>query len=59
MIVSAVIGGILWMVCAIWTIYDSVTGGPGRWYHLLPSTMCVLICAVNIYQYLKDEKSDK
>ncbi len=45
LIVFGVIAGIVYAVCVIWTIYDSVTGGPGRWYHLIPVTMSVLLMA--------------
>ena len=57
--VSAVIAGISYAVCVIWTIYDSVTGGPDRWHDLLVPTMLVPLCAFNFYQYFKDEKSKK
>lgn len=59
LIVSAVVAGIGYAVCVIWIIYDSVTGGPGRWHYLLAPTMCILLCAFNFYQYLKSEKSKK
>ena len=59
LIVPAVVAGIGYAVCVIWIIHDSVTGGPGRWHYLLAPTMCVLLCALNFYQYLKDEKSKK
>ncbi len=59
LIAGAVAGGIVYAVCVIWAIYDSVTGGPSRWHYLLAPTMCVLVCAFNLYQYFKDEKSRK
>lgn len=59
LIVSAVAAGIVYAVCVIWTIYDSVTGGPGRWYHLIPVTMSGLLMADSLYRYFKDEKSKK
>lgn len=59
LIVGAVIAGIAWAVCVIWTIYDSVNGGPAKWYYLVPVTMSAISCVVVLYQYLKDEKSKK
>ncbi len=59
LIVSAVFAGIVYALCVIWTIYDSVTGGPSRWHDLLVPTMLVLLCAFNFYQYFKDEKNRK
>lgn len=59
LIAGTVIGGIMWAVCVIWTIYDSVNGGPSRWYYLVPVTMSAISCVVCLYQYFKDEKSKK
>ena len=59
LIIGAVIAGIMWAVCAIWTIYDPVCGGPSRWCSLIPVTLSVFVCAFNLYQYFKDEKSKK
>ena len=59
LIMGAVIAGIMWAVCVIWTIYDSMCGGPNRWYSLIPVTLSVFVCVFNLYQYLKDEKSKK
>ena len=59
LIVSAAVAGIGYAICVIWAIYNSVTGGPGRWHYLLAPTMCVLVCAFNFYRYFKDEKSRK
>lgn len=57
LIVSAVVAGIGYVVCVIWTIYDYVTGGPGRWYYLIPVTMSVISCIFSLYKYLRDEKA--
>ncbi len=59
LIIGAVIAGIMWAVCVIWTIYDSVYGGPSRWYYLVPVTLSVFMCGFSLYQYFKDEKSKK
>ncbi len=59
LIAGAAAAGIAYAACVIWTIYDSMTGGPSRWYHLIPMTMGVLLMADSVYRYFKDEKSRK
>ncbi len=59
LLAAVVILGIVLIAFGAWMIYDSMTGGQGRWFYLMmPVTTYIILCVL-LYRNLKESKGEE